>query len=90
MANESSLGVDISDPMDLEEGDENLLETKAPTLEDQSDQGDQSSNLSDGPDLVKQTALQQFAIALQDAQTCCRTGKGLGQSEAEDTEDLPG
>ena len=53
--------------MDLEMGEENLLETNAPTPEDQSDRGDQS-NLSDGPDLVEQTALQQFASALQDAQ----------------------
>ena len=32
MENESS-GADISDPMDVEMGDENLLETRAPTLE---------------------------------------------------------
>ena len=61
------LGIDISDPMDLEMGEENLLETNAPTPEDRSDRGDQS-DLSDGPDLVEQTALQQFASALQDAQ----------------------
>ena len=63
----------MSDAMvDLEMNNENSLDITPSTLEDSSGSGNGSdwSDLSNGPDGpgVKQTALQKFASALQEAQ----------------------